>query len=190
MEKICSKCNLLKAESEFYFRDGNPINQCKSCCKEYANSRKEANRENQRKFRENNPNYQKEYQSRNRGKYKGRYKGRYKGKYSCKTYYAKNKEKYLQRNKEYRKNLTRDQKLRYKYSITEKELQALIESQGNKCKICDTPFSENFSDRMNIDHDHTTGKLRGLLCHKCNTGLGLFKDDISRLHSAIDYLSH
>jgi hypothetical protein len=42
--------------------------------------------------------------------------------------------------------------------------------------------------RLTIDHDHMSGTIRGLLCRKCNSGIGLFEDDISRLTNAIEYL--
>jgi len=61
----------------------------------------------------------------------------------------------------------------------------LIEQDG-KCGICGTTDSGSMD--WCADHDHKTGQKRGLLCHKCNTGLGLLKDDIDTLCAAIDYL--
>jgi hypothetical protein len=54
--------------------------------------------------------------------------------------------------------------------------------EGNKCAICGS------TDRLVIDHCHSTMKLRGILCSKCNQGLGLFTDSIEKLQGAIDYL--
>lgn len=54
---------------------------------------------------------------------------------------------------------------------------------GEPCDICGGKTA-----RMAIDHDHDTGKVRGLLCSNCNTGLGLFEDNIEQLKTAIDYL--
>ena len=56
----------------------------------------------------------------------------------------------------------------------------------NMCAICRTPFSREVKPR--IDHCHKTGKIRKLLCHHCNLGLGFFKDRIDYLEQAIDYL--
>lgn len=54
------------------------------------------------------------------------------------------------------------------------------------CSICGT---ENFgAHRFSVDHDHITGKFRGILCTSCNAGLGLFKDDVERMKKAITYL--
>lgn len=66
--------------------------------------------------------------------------------------------------------------------------------QNAACAIC-KKFEEMFDKRTNkkkhlcVDHDHKTGKVRGLLCHSCNLGLGKFKDNISSLKTAITYLS-
>ena len=53
------------------------------------------------------------------------------------------------------------------------------------CEICGQPQE---SKKLSIDHDHKTGKIRGLLCFRCNTALGKFDDDIDVLASAISYL--
>ena len=69
-----------------------------------------------------------------------------------------------------------------------------FEKQKPVCKICGKTVHkapENSKDKQNqavIDHDHKTGKLRGLLCHQCNVGIGNFKDSIDRLMNAILYL--
>ena len=70
-----------------------------------------------------------------------------------------------------------------------------FEKQKPMCKICGKTVHkapENSKDKQNqavIDHDHKTGKLRGLLCHQCNVGIGNFKDDVNILMNAILYLS-
>src|SRR6266508_7031334 len=64
------------------------------------------------------------------------------------------------------------------------EYDALLESQGGGCAICgDVP-----KGRLVVDHEHETGRVRGLLCSACNVALGFFKDDPRRLASAANYL--
>lgn len=62
----------------------------------------------------------------------------------------------------------------------------MFEAQNGLCAICKNP--ETPGRQMHIDHDHESGKIRSLLCGKCNMGLGLFKDDPRRLQSAIEYI--
>lgn len=64
--------------------------------------------------------------------------------------------------------------------------QKLIDSQGNRCSICNKPFANESETR--VDHDHKTKKIRGILCNKCNIGLGLFLESVEILKKAIDYL--
>ena len=66
--------------------------------------------------------------------------------------------------------------------MTPEEHEALIEAQGGVCAICRDAPPEH------IDHDHDSGAIRGVLCGPCNMGLGLFKDDPTRLGAAIAYL--
>lgn len=64
------------------------------------------------------------------------------------------------------------------------EIEAMIKAQDYKCMLCE----EVFIKTPHLDHNHKTGKVRAMLCHHCNTGLGLFKDSISKLKQAISYL--
>lgn len=76
-----------------------------------------------------------------------------------------------------------------KFGFTHEDYLELLESQDHKCAICGKSANTEYHKNFNIDHDHETGKVRGLLCNGCNTGLGLLKDSISNLQSAILYLS-
>ncbi len=73
---------------------------------------------------------------------------------------------------------------KYIYGISEKEYQKLFKQQKGVCKIC----KRRDSRRLGVDHSHKTGKIRGLLCQKCNAGLGMFLDSVRTLKSAIKYL--
>jgi hypothetical protein len=74
------------------------------------------------------------------------------------------------------------------YGITVDDWYRMLEQQRNRCAICGKPETHPKRTYLSIDHDHLTGKVRGLLCYYCNTGLGNFKDDILSLESAISYL--
>lgn len=71
-----------------------------------------------------------------------------------------------------------------KYGLTASEFEALLEKQHSQCPIC----LNGLIASPHIDHDHTTGRVRGLLCPSCNKGLGFLADDVDRLWRAIDYL--
>lgn len=74
----------------------------------------------------------------------------------------------------------------YKYGVTKDYLIYLYEQQKGKCAIC---LEEPKTVRgLHVDHCHQTGKVRGLLCHCCNTALGSFKDNAELLTKAINYL--
>lgn len=84
--------------------------------------------------------------------------------------------------------------LKAQYGMTESQYLELLARQGGVCGICgDTPTPLPVGDgerRLVVDHDHATGRVRGLLCWTCNLGLGNFRDDPSRLASALSYLAH
>jgi len=72
--------------------------------------------------------------------------------------------------------------------FTQKEYEAKLKEQNYRCAICGTTDSGPMD--FHADHDHKTSEKRGVLCHKCNTGLGLLKDDIEILCAAIEYLNN
>lgn len=92
-------------------------------------------------------------------------------------------------NKERENRLSRwrGDSLKYKYGITVEQKDALVEQQGGCCAIC-LNFFESTKDTQ-VDHCHQTGAVRGILCSRCNTAVGLFKDDALRLQKAIRYLN-
>lgn len=77
-----------------------------------------------------------------------------------------------------------------KYGITLDQYRAMFDAQEGKCAIClGQPKGRNaVNNRLDVDHCHTTGKVRGLLCSDCNTSLGKLSDDIGNLKRAIQYL--
>jgi Recombination endonuclease VII len=79
-----------------------------------------------------------------------------------------------------------------KFGLDDKQYNKILFQQNNCCAICKTDVGHysksNKKCRLAVDHDHKTGKVRGLLCNSCNRALGLLKDSITNLHSAIVYL--
>jgi hypothetical protein len=81
----------------------------------------------------------------------------------------------------------RDGIIRRQYGITLAQYDDMLEQQDYKCAICGNE-DEVEGRKLAVDHCHTTGTVRGLLCGKCNRGLGLFYDNKALLEKAIKYL--
>ena len=115
-----------------------------------------------------------------------------------KKYYEDNKEKELERAKEwYAANRSKKREqylarrstiLKQRYGITEVDYQYMLEKQGGCCAICGTTEPGGKNRVFHVDHCHASKEVRGLLCVSCNHGLGSFKDNIKSLESAIKYL--
>lgn len=84
-----------------------------------------------------------------------------------------------------RSKMARVSHLRDRYGITVEDYNDLLIEQDSKCAIC----SRTVVGSLDVDHDHSTGEVRGLLCNRCNTGLGNFKDNPESLINAANYLS-
>lgn len=79
-----------------------------------------------------------------------------------------------------------------KYGLTLEGWKYLLEQQNYQCKICYVDFDLNNPRSGNapvVDHSHSTGKVRGVLCSQCNKGVGCFKDDLNIVHSVLNYLN-
>ncbi len=97
----------------------------------------------------------------------------------------KNHKRHVLKGKGYRPPV-RYSRLGVSHKFTGEMFDAMIKEQGGICLICgtDTPNGRGWV----TDHDHKTGIVRGVLCGRCNSGLGMFKDDIGTLNRAIEYL--
>ena len=78
--------------------------------------------------------------------------------------------------------------IKCKFGITPDVYDELLAKQNCKCAICGTETTGSKNGFFSIDHCHTTGKIRGLLCNACNKGLGFFKDNVAILQQASKYL--
>lgn len=110
----------------------------------------------------------------------------------CKECHSKRSKEYYREHKAEHRTVSRRYSIKKLYGITEEDFNNLYESQGGKCAICGKPLdmiSANKNNAAHIDHDHETGKVRGILCRFCNIGLGLFKDNLELLDRAKEYLA-
>lgn len=82
---------------------------------------------------------------------------------------------------------TRKHNLKALYGITPETFDQMLATQHNRCAICATAFEAR--KQAHVDHDHQTGRVRGLLCTRCNMGIGYFKENVDTLLSAVDYIS-
>ena len=80
----------------------------------------------------------------------------------------------------------RDFQRKWTFGLPLGEYDRMMEVQGGGCAICGTPPNNSSLD---VDHDHATGRVRGLLCRACNVGIARFRDDPKRLKTAIAYLT-
>lgn len=166
--KPCSICKKEKELSDFYAYQKYT---CKVCwrikCKEYRQNNPEKFKQSQRaqylKKREERIQKAKIYKEKNPEREKI------------------NKLKRLQKNPRYYRAID----LKSKYNLTLDEYDKMILLQDNKCAICKNEFLKGYPY---VDHCHSTGKTRGILCMGCNTSLGLLKENISILKSMIKYI--
>lgn len=80
----------------------------------------------------------------------------------------------------------REWNLRVRYGISTDAYDALLEQQGGRCAICELKSALP----LRVDHCHSSGSVRALLCHHCNSAIGLFREDVSLVSRAAGYLSH
>lgn len=96
-----------------------------------------------------------------------------------------------ERVRKYNRAAQRRHHLKSKYGITPEQYDALLDAQQGVCAVCrrpETKHNQHGPCRLAVDHCHSTGRVRGLLCSECNTALGKLGDDPVRLRRALDYL--
>lgn len=171
--KYCSGCKTTKPINRFYKRRGRPCGyaaKCKDCRNQYhANYIKTP--KGQYSLKESSRKYWLKY-----GKEYSKDPAKRAIKNAAVAKYHKS-EKGIQKR--------RDHHLRSKYGITIAEYNAIFESQNKSCAICGY---QGENKNFHLDHNHQTGKVRGILCNPCNGALGLMRDNIETLEKAIQYL--
>jgi hypothetical protein len=163
------------------------------------------------KDREKNAAYQREWAAKNREKArasKRRWREKNRGVFNAtrKAYRSANREKLQAAKRKWeqenpdrvaatkaiakirkeRKALERE--LAWRYDFTLADYEALLVAQAHRCAICGTAKGNGRGHRLYVDHDHSTGDIRGLLCSKCNSAIGYFGDSPKRLRRAAAYL--
>lgn len=78
--------------------------------------------------------------------------------------------------------------LMYRYRLDYNTYLKMYDEQGGCCKICKDPKKLGGFTGLQVDHDHQSGEVRGLLCRNCNTAIGKFKENIEFIKAAVDYL--
>jgi hypothetical protein len=107
----------------------------------------------------------------------------YKNQQDCK----KNKQDWYLANKDKVKNNARKNRLNSRYGLTIEQYNMLLQQTNGICPICLTEFS-GFNHRAVVDHCHTTGRVRGILCNGCNAAIGFLKDDTKVVQRALKWL--
>jgi len=95
-----------------------------------------------------------------------------------------NNKKWFRENKAKRRDQTRQKK----YGVSAKEIEFTFGSQGRQCAICGADEPGGRFNQWNVDHNHLTGRFRGVVCYRCNQLLGYARDSIEILKKAIAYL--
>lgn len=182
MTKACTKCGIEKSLDQFPSAKNAPggiFSWCRGCCRAAEKRRRET--------------YPEKVRASNRASY---VKHKAKRQRYARVYYDEHKDHELARAKTWRETNKQDIKFRdleRTYGLTRKQYEDMMRRQDGGCAICQSKF---FFDKPRnprypcVDHDHSTKKVRGLLCNMCNQGLGYFRDNPKALIRAVEYLKN
>jgi len=111
--------------------------------------------------------------------------------YRCKLCDSNARKKWHKDHPERARQSSRNRNLKSRFGITREDYNNLLKDQNYKCAICgtDDPKTTGTPGTWCVDHCHITGRIRGLLCARCNGALGLFSDNKELLYKAIRYLN-
>ncbi len=168
--KKCTRCGIEKTLDRFYFQknkfNGGLTTYCKDCLCAERKKYREANPEKMRQIR-------KDYRKNNKEKIA-----------------EAGRRRWLEHTKHHPEK-TRYYRIKSEYGITKTQHDQMLLDQGSKCTICEKVFIHGFGKggtNFGVDHCHKTGKVRGLLCHPCNSAIGLVKENVTILSKMIEYL--
>lgn len=188
--KVCGHCKVKRSTSEFWKNKTGLQSYCKDCLRTKNSEWRKSNPERSRKFslawysknKEHALGKNKEWVAANRDRKRKTQAAWFR---NNNVRHAGNSKRWRHKNPEKAKRSKFLQKLKCR-GITEQAYQSMWEAQGHVCAVCgaDVPGKRDW----HLDHDHITGKVRGILCNMCNTGLGLFRDSADNLLRAAAYL--
>lgn len=205
ISKFCNLCENVLNIDEFHYSKKQFRHTCKECSKVWRKAYTQKNREKlnakKREYVRKYPEKKKQSDARYHSKHKlernlinKTYKQENKERFNAwdRSYYQENKAQRVQYSRDFRKAFPNDVRktyLKHKYKLTLEQFNKMLDEQNGKCALCQKEHSGR-KDRKSlfVDHCHKTNKVRGLLCNKCNCGLGNFQDNTDYLQSAIDYL--
>ena len=115
---------------------------------------------------------------------------------ACRANYARNRDKKLDQSKRYRatpkgKRQAQDYRLKRTFNLTASQYEQMFADQGGVCFICHRPETRTVRGKptlLAVDHNHTTGEVRRLLCHGCNVSLGLLDENPDRMRQLAVYV--
>lgn len=164
-KKFCGKCKQIKEISEFGpgHNLGGLRYECNSCRREMTRAYKSTRKQ----WLLSNTDHLQKYRNDTKERYR--------------KWCADNKDKCQQNRRRY--------DLKKLYGITLEAYNELSFKQNHRCAICGVEKS-NLKNGLYVDHNHATGKARGLLCNNCNVGIGNLQEDVSILQKSIAYLQH
>lgn len=174
-KKVCPRCKIEKLAEEFDRSKGRSDGlsvYCKACNKEYREANKSRilaqKKEYYKSVREDKLEYNKKYFQNNKEKIRD----------GSRRYYEANKQKIIKRSKARR--------YRVDFGISIEDFEKRLALQQNRCLGCGKEFTEK-GDAC-LDHNHTSGKIRGILCRNCNLAVGGAKDSIEIIKKVINYI--
>lgn len=176
--KSCKSCGLILPLDQFYLK-GNGSDRRDSRCRICRAAEV-------RMYRAQNPEIVKAIQKRTCAKHAEKHRARASKWYRENHQYAK--EQMAARRRE-KPETIKNEKLRLSFGITLSDYNKMMEAQKDRCAICGIHNSD-CKRSLAVDHCHTTGRVRGLLCGKCNSAIGLMNESTEVLKNAISYLEN
>lgn len=185
-KKPCTRCKIAKPMSEFYknksFKDGHD-HYCRLCRLAFCHARQEKPKQipetkTCRRCGINHPNREFFRKAYNRDGLM----------HDCKKCWDAHVRSLPSFNPEQRRPRFHRSKLKRKFGLDYGIYLQMLKDQDHLCAICGGPETSKAYGTLSVDHDHVTGQIRGLLCSRCNQGIGLLQEDIGILKSAIRYL--